>query len=93
MKILRFPFVIGLIVGVGGAFNADAQTETNLFSFGSVTNDGSQPYAGLVQGRDGNFYGTTTTGGTIGYGTEFRISPGGTYTNLHPFVGYPTDGS
>jgi uncharacterized repeat protein (TIGR03803 family) len=36
-----------------------------LYSFGSVTNgsgdalDGSNPVAGLVQGRDGSFYGTT----------------------------------
>jgi uncharacterized repeat protein (TIGR03803 family) len=66
-------------------------TETNLHSFvGSP--DGKFPYAGLVQGSDGNFYGTTEEGGTNNYGTVFRISPSGTETNLHSFVGYPTDG-
>src|ERR1022692_1806009 len=64
MKILRIPFIIVLFVVAGRAFNANAQTETSLYSFGSVTNDGAYPVAGLVQGRDGYFYGTTENGGT-----------------------------
>ena len=39
---------------------------TILYSFGSSHNDGEYPYAGLVQGSDGNFYGTTYDGGTNG---------------------------
>ncbi len=67
---------------------------TNLYSFGSFANDGRHPDRGLVQGSDGNFYGTTSDGGTNGDGTVFRISPnGGGYTNLHVFAGYPIDGS
>jgi uncharacterized repeat protein (TIGR03803 family) len=68
-------------------------TYTNLYSFADSPNDGNQPWAGLVQGSDGNFYGTTSGGGTYGDGTVFRISPSGTYTNLYSFVGSPTDGS
>jgi uncharacterized repeat protein (TIGR03803 family) len=34
----------------------------------------SVPYAGLVQATDGNFYGTTSQGGTLNDGTIFRIS-------------------
>lgn len=42
--------------------------------------DGGGPWA-LVQGTDGNFYGTTT-----GYGgTIFKITPGGTLTTLFTF--------
>ncbi|MGD0058073.1 MAG: choice-of-anchor tandem repeat GloVer-containing protein [Verrucomicrobiia bacterium] len=54
--------------------NADAQTETVLYSFGSSPNDGNDPHAGLVQGSDGDFYGTTWAGGTHGQGTVFKLS-------------------
>ena len=46
------------------------------------------PLAGLVQASDGNFYGTTLGGGANGgYGTVFKITPGGTLTTLHSFDG------
>ncbi len=93
MKILRIPLVIVLVVLAGRGFNANAQTETNLYSFGSSSNDGSEPEAGLVQGSNGNFYGTTLGGGTYNNGTVFRIGPGGSYTNLYSFWGSPNDGS
>jgi uncharacterized repeat protein (TIGR03803 family) len=49
------------------------------------------PYReGLVQGIDGNFYGTTENGGTDDYGIVFKMTPGGTVTVIHEFVG--TDG-
>ena len=93
MKILRILLVIVLVVVSGRAFNANAQTKTNLYSFGNFPNDGNQPLAGLVQGSDGNFYGTTGYGGMNGTGTVFRISPSGNYTNLYSFIGSPNDGS
>jgi uncharacterized repeat protein (TIGR03803 family) len=40
---------------------------------------------GLIQGTDGNFYGTTNTGGANGAGTVFKISPGSTLTTLYNF--------
>ena len=66
---------------------------TNLYSFVGSPTDGRDPTAGLVQGSDGNFYGTTSGGGPSGNGTVFRISPNGNYTNLYSFVGPPNDGA
>ncbi len=43
------------------------------------------PSAWLIQATDGNFYGTTEYGGPNGYGTVFRITPGGTLTTLYSF--------
>jgi len=64
-----------------------AGTFTTLYSFCSKSNctDGSDPQAGLVQGADGNFYGTTSSGGANGLGTVFKITPSGTLTTLHSF--------
>ena len=55
--------------------------------------DGAHPLAGLVQGTDGNFYGTTQSGGAYGSscagfggcGTVFKITPSGAFTSLHRF--------
>jgi uncharacterized repeat protein (TIGR03803 family) len=81
-----------------------AQTFTTLFSFNFT--DGNLPIGGLVQATDGNFYGTTATGGlnrckvhrthsdpngvNNGCGTIFKITPRGALTSLHTFDG--TDG-
>jgi uncharacterized repeat protein (TIGR03803 family) len=64
---------------------------TTLHTFDGT--DGANPSAGLVQGTDGNFYGTAAFGGAnLYYGTVFKITPGGTLTTLHSFAGYPVDG-
>ena len=95
----------------GGAYNngtvfsiTPGGTLTTLHSFCQevhqmICTDGSIPMAGLVQGTDGNFYGTTSQGGAhscgnsgYGCGTVFKITPNGTLTTLHSFAGYPTDG-
>jgi uncharacterized repeat protein (TIGR03803 family) len=61
-------------------------TLTTLWQF-TGGGDGSEPEAGLVQGSDGNFYGTTSYGGKHDYGTVFRITPAGALTNLWEFTG------
>ncbi|HUJ10447.1 MAG TPA: choice-of-anchor tandem repeat GloVer-containing protein [Verrucomicrobiae bacterium] len=58
---------------------------TNLHSF--TDNDGSSPWSGVIQGTDGNFYGTANNGGVSNCGTVFRITPSGSFTNLHGFSG------
>jgi uncharacterized repeat protein (TIGR03803 family) len=93
-KTRRLIVAVILLVLAGRAFNAGAQTETNLHSFIGSPNDGANPYkVGLVQGSDGNFYGTTGDGGTYSHGTVFRISPSGSCTSLYSFAGPPSDGA
>ena len=48
---------------------------TPLYSFRTNNIDGQRPEAALVEGNDGNFYGTTYSGGTNGRGTIFKITP------------------
>jgi uncharacterized repeat protein (TIGR03803 family) len=62
-----------------------AQTVKSLYSFEG--SDGRYPYAGLVQGTDGDFYGTTPSGGTKDYGTIFKITSSGKSTTLRNFNG------
>jgi uncharacterized repeat protein (TIGR03803 family) len=63
-------------------------TLTTLYTFCALPNcaDGKNPYGGVVQGTDGNFYGTTNIGGT-GQGTIFKLTAGGTLTTLYTFGG------
>jgi uncharacterized repeat protein (TIGR03803 family) len=70
---------------------------TTLYSFCQQyhdynCNDGNDPEGALVQGTDGNFYGTTGGGGPgsqygYGQGTVFKITPNGAMTQLHGFEG------
>ncbi|MGA2580047.1 MAG: G1 family glutamic endopeptidase [Bryobacteraceae bacterium] len=60
-------------------------TPLHLFNDTGTYPDGSCPYAPLVLGPDGNFYGTTTIGGPTLYGEVFRITPSGVYTILYGF--------
>jgi uncharacterized repeat protein (TIGR03803 family) len=61
--------------GDGSALNPDGTTAT----------DGVSPTAALVLGKDGNFYGTTSAGGTNTTGTAFIMTPAGVVTILHHF--------
>jgi uncharacterized repeat protein (TIGR03803 family) len=71
--------------GDGTAFRITAQgTLTTLHSF-APPGDGSAPYEGLIQGTDGNFYGTTIGGGYPGWGIVFKMNSSGTLTVLHSF--------
>jgi uncharacterized repeat protein (TIGR03803 family) len=80
--------------GCGTVFKVSPSGQlTTLYSFCSLDGctDGGAPEAGLVQGTDGNFYGTTTASGGVcsstgeSCGTIFRITPGGVLTALHSF--------
>ena len=62
---------------------------TPLYSFGATDSDAAWPQAALVQGPNGNFYGTSEIGGAAspGNGTIFEITPSGTEKVLYSFSG------
>ncbi len=76
-----------------------AGTLTTIYNFCSVLGenslclDGRSPVAGLVEGSDGNFYGTTEWGGienddycpNVGCGIIFKVTPAGQFTTLYSF--------
>lgn len=60
---------------------------SRVYSFCELSNcsDGAEPRGTLIQGVDGNFYGTTFAGGTQSFGTLFRVTRAGVLTTLHSF--------
>ena len=81
---------IALVVSSGSGPGGTA-SESQLYSFSY--GDGAAPFASLIQGSDGNFYGTTESGGTSGVGTVFRVTPGGVESVLHSFTNAGGDGA
>src|SRR2546426_537550 len=71
---LLFPACLHAVVSI-----------TPVCSFYST--NGSFPTCALVQGGDGNFYGTTRYGGPVGYGTVFKIAADGTLATVNSFYG------
>lgn len=75
--------------GCGTVFQlAPDGKEKVLYAFRGGAEDGYQPMAGLLLGRDGAFYGTTFFGGSDSdCGTVFRLTAAGEETMLHAFNG------
>jgi len=71
---------------------SSAGTETVLHSFTGGT-DGEYPQAGVVRDPQGNLYGTTSNGGSSGWGIVFKVDTAGTETILHSFTGGADGGS
>ena len=76
----------GTLYGTGGDVVFRVTLDGELTVIHRFTGpDGSTPNA-LIQGRDGNFYGTTQRGGVSGLGTVFRMAADGSVTTLHSFA-------
>jgi uncharacterized repeat protein (TIGR03803 family) len=59
-----------------------------LYTFCSLTPnclDGQNPFYPPILGSDGNFYGVTWAGGSLGGGVLYELTPSGTYTVLYNF--------
>jgi uncharacterized repeat protein (TIGR03803 family) len=83
-------WLVGVLTMMGAKAGANAgPVVTTLVSFFGT--NGSIPLAGLIQAKDGNFYGTTSAGGTnhnpSSYGTIFKMSAVGIHTLLYSFTG------
>jgi uncharacterized repeat protein (TIGR03803 family) len=86
----RFGIIVALLapivlLAISQAAQAQVETVLNIFNDGFSTNSGASPTAPLIQASDGNFYGTTSEGGTAGAGTVFKMTPAGVVTVLHSF--------
>jgi uncharacterized repeat protein (TIGR03803 family) len=87
--------LFGLLVLVAGASELGAQsyayTSLHIFSPASVTSpqtnaDGVGPHAGLILSSN-TLYGTTSYGGSAGYGTVFKLNLDGSgFTTLYSFT-------
>ncbi len=58
---------------------------TTIYQFDQT--HGAGPLGPVIQGTDGNFYGTTSAGGTNGRGVVFKLTSTGVITVLHNFIG------
>jgi uncharacterized repeat protein (TIGR03803 family) len=92
MRIRVSLAVIALTAWLVQSGRASADTLKTLHTFTGFT-DGSQPYGGLTQGSDGNYYGTTRTGGGSGLGVVFSITGAGILSNVYNFDGGISDGA
>lgn len=71
--------------GCGGVFKiTPAGKETIVYTFKGGA-DGQDPYTSLMQGSDGNYYGTTIGAGGSFLGTVFKLTPKGVETVLHNY--------
>lgn len=80
--------------GYGTIFRiSSGGVEAIVHSFDPSTGDGDTPFSGLVVDRHGNFYGTTTAGGTYNAGIVFELTSKGVYSILYNFGSNAGDGN
>ena len=77
--------VVSLLLCLSADATAQEPTITTLHTFAVGTGEGTRPPEGLVEARDGSFYGVTGSGGAAGFGTIFRMTADGTTTTVHSF--------
>ena len=62
-----------------------AQTYTDIHDFDETEGCCASYPSMMVQGRDGNIYGATTSGGSHLYGNIFKLTPAGALTSIFSF--------
>jgi len=80
----------GGAAGAGVVFKLDTKGhETVLHAFsclGCPAHDGMSPNGGVIRDSAGNLYGTTSKGGSAGFGTVYKLDPTGRETVLYNFT-------
>ena len=76
-----------MLSAVIASVSLQAQTYTVLYNFspGTISGDPSNPTGQIAQGRDGNLWSTTFTGGSFSDGTAFDVTPAGTMSKIFNF--------
>jgi uncharacterized repeat protein (TIGR03803 family) len=94
-SLVSSPLLFVLVFCAVMSIASSAQTFTTLVNFDGT--NGSEPYSvTLIQGTDGNLYGTTSGGGVVNHhGTVFKMTLSGTLTTIYTFCVQPkcADGS
>jgi uncharacterized repeat protein (TIGR03803 family) len=88
MKNSKALLTLGLALACAAfTFSVAARAEAQVLHTVGVFNgnDGYGPSSSVVQGPDGNIYGTTDSGGRQSQGTFFRLTPSGEVTDLYNF--------
>ena len=92
----RFAYILLCAFLIATGVASSAQTFTRLAKFNGT--NGEWPlYGSLIQGTDGNFWGTTEFGGSNfsnlgeGQGTVFMVTPEGKLTAVYSFCPNPQD--
>ncbi|MEM9051959.1 MAG: choice-of-anchor tandem repeat GloVer-containing protein [Bacteroidota bacterium] len=78
--------------GAGTIFSLTESGEFELLHSFDGNVGGQFPFSGLLAHSDGNFYGTTLSGGNNGDGIIYRLTPAGVFEKLYDFFGF-FDGS
>jgi len=86
--------LIAILAAIACATGAAAKDGYRVLYFFQGGDDGYTATPGLVIGKNGNLYGTTSQGGGSGCfgggcGTVYQLSPSGEETILHRFTGIP----
>jgi uncharacterized repeat protein (TIGR03803 family) len=77
----------GCGLGCGVVFKLSTTGKLTLLHTFTGTPDGQGPHAGLIRDATGNLYGSTSFGGTHGWGTVFKLDKTGKETVLYSFTG------
>jgi uncharacterized repeat protein (TIGR03803 family) len=98
LRVAALALMVALVVTTAHADACHSKSSFNtIYDFGDHRGDPLSPQAvGIIaQGRDGNLWSTTLSGGANNMGTAFKLTPGGKLTVIYNFTsttGQPASG-